>query len=156
MDRRNLMKAAALGGLASVAVSGLASADNHGKKVAQPSGGSGKAQPAPESYKKLALAAADCVIKSQECIAHCQELLAKGDTSLSECLRTTLELVPLGEASKTLASYGSGLTPKMAKVFQEACETCAAACKKHAHHHAECKACYESCLKCIEACKAVT
>jgi len=34
-------------------------------------------------------------------------------------------------------------------------QQCAAACQKHAAHHAECKACYESCTDCIKECEKI-
>lgn len=105
-------------------------------------------------YVRLSQEIAKCIRACEVCIAHCHALLAKGDTMLAECLRRCLDLVPLCEATGTLANYGSELTVKTARVCLEACEACAASCKPHVGHHDICKACYEACLACSEACKA--
>jgi Cys-rich four helix bundle protein (predicted Tat secretion target) len=93
---------------------------------------------------------AECINSCEVCIAHCQYLLSKGDTSLSDCLKKCLEVIPLCEATKTLSNYKSKLTSSTAKICMEACKACAQSCKPHIGHHEECKQCFESCQKCIE------
>jgi len=145
MERRDVMKFAgiALGG-AALAAPALA------QKMKTPAA---VAVTKTTGFSAIAQATSDCIRACEICIMHCQSLLAQGDTMLGECLKSCLELVPLCEATGTLANYGSALTAKTAKVCLEACEACAASCKAHVGHHAQCKACYEACLKCIEACK---
>jgi Cys-rich four helix bundle protein (predicted Tat secretion target) len=146
MERRHVMKIAglALGGTA-VAAPALAQKS----KTASPASPSDR-----KDFTVLAEVSDDCLRACRICIVHCQSLLAQGDTMLGDCLKRCLELVPLCEATGALASYGSALTPKTAKVCLEACQACAESCKPHIGHHAPCKACYEACLKRVEACKA--
>jgi Cys-rich four helix bundle protein (predicted Tat secretion target) len=158
MERRNTLKTLALsaGGLALMGATNALAADhsqhagmtNTSKPQGKNKGGFGPSNP------KLALAAAECLAICEECTAHCQRMMAQGDTAMAQCLRTTLELAPLCASVKTLASYGSEYTKAVAKVCIEACQKCAEACKEHAAHHEICKKCHDECLQCIEACKA--
>lgn len=113
---------------------------------------SAKASPLASSHA-LSEAVDACVRACEVCIAHCQAQLAKGDTMLAECLKTCLDVVPLCEATGSLANLGSTRTAAVAKVCLEACQACADACKPHVQHHDTCKACHEACLRCVEACK---
>jgi Cys-rich four helix bundle protein (predicted Tat secretion target) len=62
-------------------------------------------------------------------------------------------MLPLCQALSELAVQRSGHLKGLAAVCAKACRECEAACKKHANHHAECKACMESCQKCAAECE---
>jgi Cys-rich four helix bundle protein (predicted Tat secretion target) len=155
MNRRftlGALGAASLAGFASRALAQAAAPHDHhhghGAMPAMPAA-------AGPGYKALQAATATCVADGQTCLAHCIRLLSTGDKSMADCARTVSQLLPLCSALQSLAGQGSPLTPALAKVALDGCSTCAEACKQHVNHHAECKACYESCLECIKQCKAV-
>ena len=106
-------------------------------------------------YEAARKAAGHCVSAGQACLAHCIDLLSRGDTSMKDCAAAANQMLALCGALQNLAAQRSPLTPALAKVCAEACKQCAAACKKHAAHHAECKACYESCTNCARACEKI-
>ena len=107
------------------------------------------------AYEAARKAAGHCVAAGQVCLAHCITLLGKGDTSMKDCAAAANQMLALCGAMQNLAAQNSRLTPSLAKVCIEACKQCAAACQKHAAHHAECKACYESCTDCIKECEKI-
>lgn len=112
------------------------------------------AAPPVRGQAALQAAASQCVAVGQVCLAHCVKLLGEGDKSMADCARTVSQMLPLCQALVSLAGQASALTPALARVALDACNRCADACKVHAGHHAECKACYEACLECIKQCKA--
>ena len=107
------------------------------------------------AYEAARKAAGHCVSAGQVCLTHCITLLSKGDTSMKDCAAAVNQMLALCGAMQNLAAQNSRLTPSLAKVCIEACKQCAAACQKHAVHHAECKACYESCTDCIKECEKI-
>ena len=107
------------------------------------------------AYEAARKAAGYCVAAGQVCLTHCITLLSKGDTSMKDCAAAVNQMLALCGAMQNLAAQNSRLTPSLAKVCIEACKQCAAACQKHAAHHAECKACYESCTDCIKECEKI-
>lgn len=107
------------------------------------------------AYEAARKAAGRCVAAGQVCLTHCITLLSKGDTSMKDCAAAVNQMLALCGAMQNLAAQNSRLTPSLAKVCIEACKQCAAACQKHAAHHAECKACYESCTDCIKECEKI-
>ncbi|WP_051049307.1 hypothetical protein [Ideonella sp. B508-1] len=92
---------------------------------------------------------------SLACIAHCQQLLAQGDTSLSPCLKAALDVNAVTEALLKLAGWSSTQAAPLAKASLPVYLACADACKEHAAHHAQCKACREACLAIIAAVQAM-
>ncbi len=54
-----------------------------------------------------------------------------------------------------LAGQDSRYVPALAKIAGEICANCEKECRKHADHHAECKACADSCAACVKECKKV-
>jgi Cys-rich four helix bundle protein (predicted Tat secretion target) len=98
-------------------------------------------------------AALACLRAGQICLDHCVRTLSTGDKSMAECAATVRAMLPLCEATAELALQRSAHLKALAAVCAKACRDCEAACKKHANHHAECKACMESCQKCAEECE---
>ena len=83
-------------------------------------------------YEAARKAAGHCVSAGQACLAHCIDLLSRGDTSMKDCAAAANQMLALCGALQNLAAQRSPLTPALAKVCAEACKQCAAACKKHA------------------------
>ncbi len=105
--------------------------------------------------KELYEAALDCVRVGTECLDHCVRSLSTGSKMMAECAGTVRAMLPLCEALASLALQDSKHLKALAAVCAKACRDCEAACKKHAGHHAECKACMESCARCAAACEKV-
>ena len=102
----------------------------------------------------LIRAAADCQVAGEICEAHCQAMLATGDTSLADCSAAVREMLTGCSALTKLAAAGSKRLPEMAKLCNSMLEDCKAECDKHKDHD-ECNACAEACDGCIAECKKV-
>jgi Cys-rich four helix bundle protein (predicted Tat secretion target) len=100
--------------------------------------------------------ASQCVKAGDACIAHCQREFAAGNKAMAECQKTVMNMVAVCEALAKLAAYNNAEESHIkayAKVCASFCNDCAAACEKHASHHAVCKACLDSCKDCAGACE---
>lgn len=86
---------------------------------------------------------------------HCLDLLAKGDASLGDCAKRVREMLAVCRALETLVVSESRHLQAAAALCAKVCDDCRAECEKHAHHHGECKACMEACVKVIAAASAV-
>jgi Cys-rich four helix bundle protein (predicted Tat secretion target) len=104
--------------------------------------------------QKLIDTASDCVKTGQACIAHCFQAFAAGDTSLAACARIVDQMLSVCGTLQKLAAAGSSNLPGLTKVALAVCEDCEKECRKHADHHATCKACAEACKACADACRA--
>lgn len=100
---------------------------------------------APAVNGKLIDAASDCIKAGQARIAHCMASFAAGDTSLVACARIVDQMLSVCGTLQKLASAGSPRLADMAKVALVICDDCEAECRKHADHHATCKACAAEC-----------
>ncbi len=107
-------------------------------------------------HQALVEAALDCVTKGEACVPHCVGLMEKGDTSLAECLKSVLAMMPLCTAVARLASLDVPRLKDLAKLCGEVCAECEKVCRKHAEHHAVCKACAESCAVFVKESKKLT
>lgn len=111
-----------------------------------------QASPAkPRKYDSLVKPLADCSAAVQVCLNHCQVVLATGDKSMGDCLRTALDCDVVCGATLKAAGLNSAYTPALAKTAQAAMEACVKSCKPHIEHHAECKGCHDACLAAIDA-----
>jgi Cys-rich four helix bundle protein (predicted Tat secretion target) len=106
-------------------------------------------------YQKAIDAAAECAKKGDICIAHCQQLLSKGDTSLAACLQTALSMSVMCAAFAKVAAYEPKSLKKVAIACADLCRECEKACHEHESHHVICKECAESCTACARECDAV-
>lgn len=110
------------------------------------------------NQKKLIASTADCIETGRACLTHCANSLASGSTMMAECNVAVQNMLAACEAMNKIAHLNT-LEQKAMKSFaascQKVCEECYAQCKKHANHHAECKACMESCEDCIKVCKKI-
>jgi Cys-rich four helix bundle protein (predicted Tat secretion target) len=116
--------------------------EGHGKSASQ--------------HQALLDAALDCVAKGEACVPHCIELTAKGDTSLVECLKSVLAMMPMCTAVARLAALDAPRLKELAKLCGEVCADCETVCRKHAEHHAVCKACAEACASFVKESKKLT
>lgn len=104
--------------------------------------------------RRLVDAASDCVKAGQACLVHCMEAFSAGDTSLVACARLVDQMLSVCGTLQKLAAAGSPRLGDMAKVALAICDDCEKECRKHADHHATCKACAEACKACGDACRA--
>lgn len=113
----------------------------------------GPAFGATTDHAKLAETADRCARVGAACAKHCEDMMAKGNKDMAECLTTVQDMVIACDALAKLASRGSKHTAAMAKTCATICAECAKVCEPH-KAMAECKACMESCKDCEAACKA--
>jgi Cys-rich four helix bundle protein (predicted Tat secretion target) len=146
MNRRELlltMSTLAAGTLGT----GLAFADSKSKKAAAADGANPNA--------KLIDTAEACIKAGDMCIQHCQTMLSTGDTSLSNCLRTSLEMVEICRTLTKFAAFQSKNLKKVAAACAEVCRDCEKSCREHEAHHKICKDCAECCAACAKECDKV-
>ena len=154
VNRRELLLGAGVLA-AAAAVPSLASAESqgghggHGAHGAMPVEG-------PHPNQAVISAAAHCVEMGEKCMDHCLDLFAAGDTSVAACARNVQQMLPMCKTLATFASLKSPHLKALAELCIKVCSDCEKECRKHEKHHAACKACADSCLECIKACKAIT
>jgi len=100
-------------------------------------------------------AARGCLAAGDECMAHCLRLLGEGDTSMRECSQACHQMLAICRAVGTLAAMQSAHAPALAALCRSVCHDCAEACRAHAGHHAECRACMEACERTQAAAAAI-
>ena len=144
MNRRDLLTTAA----GSVAAFSLAALAEEPRAAAAPP--PAKLEPLNAALYEAALG---CLKAGDVCLEHCVRSLAAGEKMMAECAVTVRQMLPLCQALSELAVQRSPHLKGLAAVCAKACRECEAACKKHANHHAECKACMESCQKCAAECE---
>lgn len=105
----------------------------------------------PKGLDELLAVYQTCLKNTRRCISHCQKLLASGDKSVGMCLRTALDVEVSCDAVLRLAGTESSFTGAYAKTSLAVMQACVDACKEHVDHHAECKACHDSCLAAMAA-----
>lgn len=150
MERREILKtaAAAVAGAFSASAIAAGQHDQHHHDHQHEQGG------APRNAVLIA-ATADCLKTGEACLAHCLYLLGNGDKEMAACAQSVNELLASCTALMKLAGQDSRYVPALAKVAGEICANCEKECRKHADHHAECKACAESCAACVKECRKV-
>ncbi|MFV8749743.1 Csp1 family four helix bundle copper storage protein [Nannocystaceae bacterium ST9] len=104
---------------------------------------------------ELAKFTAECARVGQICMQHCLNLLAKGDTSMAACAQTVSEMLAVCKGTEVLALAGSAHLSQAAALCKAVCESCEAACKVHAGHHAECGECAAACRATVDAAAAI-
>lgn len=108
---------------------------------------------APVAAGSVADQAYDCQKKGEACVDHCVRMLSTGDTSMAECLTTARDMLAATEALAHLATAGSKHLALAARLAIATCESCEAACTKHAATHAVCRDCADACARTIAACR---
>ena len=145
ISRRALLAGTAAFAVAASAPQAMAAGQHHDHHDHHESSG---------GHADLVRAAGACEITGELCQAHCQSMLAKGDTSLADCSRSVHEMMAGCSALMKLAAVNSTHLPAMAKLCSRILEDCKTACDKHEKHD-ECKACAKACAACIEECNKV-
>lgn len=79
---------------------------------------------------------------------------------MANCNAKVQEMLALGKAVVTLASYNSKHLKKLAAATADACAECQKACNEHKKHfamgmHLACKDCVEACERCEKECRAI-
>lgn len=149
MSRRDLLaSSAALGATYGLGLGTVLAAEDHEDHAAH-------AAPAAAPAAGLARAATECVRVGEECVQHCLDLLAKGDTSLGECAKAVNQMLAVCNAAGPLVYAGSKHLKAFAKLCADVCGECETACRKHESHHAVCKACAEACARTVAEAKKV-
>ena len=103
----------------------------------------------------LVSTSAECASAADTCVVHCEDLLAQGDKTLANCLKTSAQVEIVCGSLRRLAARNADLTPQMAAVALRACKDCEAECRKHEKTHAVCKACADACAACATECEKV-
>ncbi|MDQ6963536.1 MAG: Csp1 family four helix bundle copper storage protein [Mariprofundales bacterium] len=93
-----------------------------------------------------------CIKTSEDCIAHCIDLIERGDKTLIDCLRSAQETAAFCTAHAQLAAANSQFLDSMCKLSIEICGQCQKECEKQ-KQHTVCKACADSCKECVKLCK---
>jgi Cys-rich four helix bundle protein (predicted Tat secretion target) len=127
---------------AAIAVTGLASAQNH--SAHDHHGGA--------HHANLVMAAVHCKLAAEDCLKHCMDMFATGDTSLALCAATSRDTIAACGALATLAASDNKHLNELAAVTVKICKDCEVECRKH-ETHALCKACADSCVHCIKKCE---
>lgn len=149
MNRRDLLKFTS-GSMAALSLSALAQT---AAKTNPPTPAKQPDAKINEVNQALYDAARECLRAGELCLDHCVRLLSTGDKSMAECAGTVRAMLPTCAALSQLVLLKSEHLKAFATVCATICRDCEAACKKHAGHHAECKACMESCQKCATECE---
>ena len=100
-------------------------------------------------------ALASCVETGNVCLQHCLVALGKGDTSLAECAVAVRDMLAVCNATGVFAAGQAKRLRAAAALCAEVCADCEKACRVHEDHHAECKACAESCAVVVRLAKAI-
>lgn len=107
-------------------------------------------------YKALADSSAHCVMTGEACLTHCLNTFATGDTSLAGCAKQVRQLASVCRAMQDIALSESSHVAILSKAVLAICTDCEAECRKHAAHHAECKACADACVACADECRKIS
>lgn len=152
--RRHLL-GLGLAGLATLAAPARAAGRHDHAGHAEQGEGSSREPAAAGRYRSLVKPYQACTSAIATCIAHCQVLLAEGDKSVGDCLRTALDCDVTCGATLKAAGLNSDYTPALARTAVQSMQVCIEACKPHLEHHAECKACHDACVAAVRASRRV-
>ena len=145
-EESTISRRALLAGTAALAVGVSTGSARAGEHAAHSTKGTAR--------EALVRTAGDCEITGELCQAHCQAMLATGDTRLADCSASVNEMTASCSALMRLAASDSSYLPAMAGLCVEILENCKVICEKHSKHEV-CRACAEACGACIEECKKV-
>jgi len=160
MNRRNLAQVVASTAVAHVAVSVMGCQAQTSPKLAKEGDAhdhedhpapASDASPVSPELSNVAKKTADCVVVGETCLEHCIRSLASGSTMMADCAKQVHQMLAICRSMSNLAAMGSEYSAEMAQICKKACGACAAECKKHAGHHAECKACHDACTETLSA-----
>ena len=93
----------------------------------------------------------ECVVKGQQCIAHCLVAFREGGTTLADCASSVNQMLPICKAFSYQLSSNSKYVKELSAVCRQACKDCEDECRKHEDKHVECKDCAEACKDLVAA-----
>ena len=147
MERRDVLKAVALGLAGVISTKAMADEMDHEHMhehsvIDQPN---------------LAVinTSADCIKAGEICLNHCLFLLGDGAKDMAGCAKSVNEMLAVCTGLMKLAIQNSKYLDAMLKIAVDVCTNCEKECRKHAAHHAECKACADACVTCIKECNKI-
>ena len=91
----------------------------------------------------------DCVVKGQQCVAHCLVVFKEGDLTLADCANKVNQMVPICQAFSYQLAANSPYVKSLSSVCRQACNDCEDECRKHEDKHQECKDCAEACAQLV-------
>jgi Cys-rich four helix bundle protein (predicted Tat secretion target) len=97
-----------------------------------------------------------CVVKAQQCAAHCLVAFQEGDTTLADCARKVNEMLPICKAFSYQLAGNSPYVKALSAVCRQACEDCEKECRVHEDKHVECKECADACAQVLAAIKTLS
>lgn len=112
-------------------------------------------QPGSGRYAALASSFGVCAGLAAECVGHCQTILATGDKSLAECLKSSLACDTTCTAVARLARLESQFAPSLAQQTIPVMEACMESCRPHVETHPICKACFDACNNAIGTARTI-
>lgn len=112
-------------------------------------------QPGSGRYAALASSFGICAGLAAECVGHCQTILATGDKSLAECLKSSLACDTTCTAVARLARLESQFAPSLAQQTIPVMEACMESCRPHVETHPICKACFDACNNAIGTARTI-
>ena len=156
--------AVALGGAALAGAAGLLASKTPARAGADPHAGhdhhhdhhghgAHDAHGRDSQHQALIDAALRCVSAGEACVPHCVDLVSKGDSSLAECLEHVLVMVPMCTAVSRAAGSDATRLKEIARLCGDICADCEVVCRKHAEHHAVCKASADACADFVKESK---
>ena len=98
----------------------------------------------------------DCVVKAQQCVAHCLVAFQEGDTTLADCARKVNEMLPICKAFSYQLASNSPYVKALSPICRQACKDCEAECRKHEDKHVECRECAEACARVVAAIESLS
>lgn len=115
------------------------------------------AEPAGDAnpYQSAIDASFACQKAGGACAAFASERLAKGDTTMANCLASTRAMAATCAAFALVASVRSPSVKKLAAACAAICRDCEKACRVHEAHHAPCRACAATCATCAAECEKI-
>jgi Cys-rich four helix bundle protein (predicted Tat secretion target) len=103
----------------------------------------------------LAAAAHTCCGTGRNCLQHCLNMLARGDTSLAETAQSVHEMIAVCEGTATLAAAGSDHLALAARLCEAVCQSVVDAHTASGAQHEACLACVDACRHTIKAARAI-
>ena len=88
-----------------------------------------------------------CGATGEFCVAHCFEILEKGDISIAACAQSVNEMLAVNHALERLSAMNSPRLAEFARAALPVYKHCETQCEKHSEH--------EICKKCAQCCRDV-
>ena len=147
MERREILKVAAVSIASALSSSALAQGNEHEHHH--------HGSHSDSANSSIITTSLECIKTGEACLNHCLYLLGKGKKEMAGCATSVNEMLAICNALMKLASQDSKRLKSIAKLAADVCESCEKECRKHEKQHAECKACADACAQCLQECKTL-